>query len=455
MPRPLLTSADGIMQEAELANGPPVLDALAATSPAEGLGVEGEAPEDSYLSATLEAHVAEQQRAARLAEPELMCAVGDGAVFRPFRFPTKISEAFKLPWNDIGVVTDKQLESFYSGTQMRGTPKRVIGAVIYLHHHYLLPYKQKIISRGRHLLVIKINEGSGRQPLRRCLAWWMPLAEVRDRYADPTQTERYPRGGSVYRVCQLVETYRLTATVPVHFEVGDRAALGVGGFPLHCFDADPDFQTQWRLGASPEELLEEQREVAQCLETRRTPLEMTSEAKKAEKRRRKRANRKARDRETTAEDEKFAAEEKGRERAADQETRRQGLVKPNVALRDSDFMGGLLEQMRMKKAGPGAENVLAQLAGGGRPNSDSEDCSSSSDGEAVARVLCGGGPGSPANGGASAGGPGADLLPPGIDGGRAGCTGAECQAAAVDVAGNPRDRHGRAAPARLAASDAL
>merc|ERR1719408_112650 len=162
----------------------------------------------------------------------------------------------------------------------------------------------------------------------------MPLAEVRERYADPTQTERYPRGGSVYRVCQLVETYRLTATVPVHFEVGERATLGVGGFPLHCFDADPDFQTQWRLGASPEELLEEQREVAQCLETR-TPLEMTSEAKKAEKRRRKRANRKARDKETAAKEDKVVEEEKDREREARQEQRRQCLMKPNVALSDS------------------------------------------------------------------------------------------------------------------------
>lgn len=336
------------------------------------------------------AQVAEQQRLARLAEPELMVAAGDGAVFRPFRFPTKISEAFRLPWNDIGIVTDRQLESFYNGTQMRGTPKRVIGAVIYLHHHYLLPYKQKIISRGRNLLVIKINEGSGRQPTRRCLAWWMPLAEVRERYADPTATERYPRGGSVYRVCQLVETYRLTASVPVHFEVGERASLGVGGFPLHCFDADPDFQTQWRLGASPEELLEEQREIAQCLETR-TPLEMTAEAKKAEKRRRKRQNRKARDKERAAEEMQAAQEAAGKERAMDQEQRRQGLVKPAAALRDSSFMDGLLEQMRQKRTGaaPG-EKVCTEADGaaaGSASDAEGSSGSSSSDVEAVARVL--------------------------------------------------------------------
>merc|ERR1719401_1385032 len=75
-----------------------------------------------------EARLADQQRAARLADPELMSAAGDGSIFKPFRFPTKISEAFRLPWSDIGVVSDRQLESFYNGTQMRGTPKRVIGA---------------------------------------------------------------------------------------------------------------------------------------------------------------------------------------------------------------------------------------------------------------------------------------------------------------------------------------
>mmetsp|Transcript_128102 Transcript_128102/g.208740 ORF Transcript_128102/g.208740 Transcript_128102/m.208740 type:complete len:410 (+) Transcript_128102:92-1321(+) len=360
-----------------------LIDAMASA------GASLESEENGEVSEQVVAKVAEQQRAARLAEPELMVAAGDGAVFRPFRFPTKISEAFRLPWNDIGIVTDRQLESFYNGTQMRGTPKRVIGAVIYLHHHYLLPFKQKIISRGRNLLVIKINEGSGRQPTRRCLAWWMPLAEVRERYADPTATERYPRGGSVYRVCQLVETYRLTASVPVHFEVGERASLGVGGFPLHCFDADPDFQTQWRLGASPEELLEEQREIAQCLETR-TPLEMTAEAKKAEKRRRKRQNRKARDKERAAEELQAAQEAAGKERIADEEQRRQGLVKPSAALRDSSFMDGLLEQMRQKRTGAASEKLCNEAgAGAARSDSDAEGSngSSSSDPEAVARSL--------------------------------------------------------------------
>jgi len=289
------------------------------------------------------AWVAEQQRAARAADPGMMAATGDGAIFRPFRFPTKISEAFRLPWGDIGKVTDRQLESFWEGTQMRNTPKRVIGAVIYIHHHYLLPFKQKIISRGRHLLVIKISEGAGRHPTRRCVAWWMPLPEVRERYADPARADKYAHGGSVYRVCQLVETYKLSTTVPVHFEVGERPHLGVGGFPLHCFDAAPEFRTQWRIGATDQELEEERKEVDRCIESK-SSLEMSGEAKKAEKRRRKRQNRKARDKERAAEDAKAADEEQIEER-------RRALVRPNVALQGGGFLDGVLEQMRQRKAG--------------------------------------------------------------------------------------------------------
>merc|ERR1719183_2345597 len=116
---------------------------------------------------------------------------------------------------------------------------------------------------------------------------------------------------------------------------------------------------------------------------------MTSTAKLAEKRRRKRLNRKARDRERTAEEEEAAKVEAGRERAADQEHRRQGLVKPNVALRDSGFMDGLLDQMRAKKVGPGAERsgIGDACERDGHGSDSNRDDSSSSDGEAVARVL--------------------------------------------------------------------
>lgn len=293
------------------------------------------------------AWVAEQQRAARAADPSMMAATGDGAIFRPFRFPTKISEAFRLPWGDIGKVTDRQLESFWEGTQMRSTPRRVIGAVIYIHHHYLLPFKQKITSRGRHLLVIKISEGAGRHPTRRCVAWWMPLPEVRERYADPARADKYAHGGSVYRVCQLVETYKLSTTVPVHFEVGERPHLGVGGFPLHCFDAAPEFRTQWRIGATDQELEEEKKEVDRCIEAR-SSLEMSNEAKKAEKRRRKRQSRKARDKEKAVEDAQVADKEKD-------DARRKGLVRPNAALQGGGFLDGVLEQMRQRKAGIAGE----------------------------------------------------------------------------------------------------
>lgn len=281
---------------------------------------------------------------------------GDGSVFRPFRFPTKMSDAFRLPWAEIGVVSDDQLRNFYDGTQMRSTPKRVIGAVGYLHYHYLRPFKQKIISRGRHLLVIKISETSGRRPQRRCLAWWMPLAEVRARYADPKKAEMYHEGGSVHRVCQLVETYKLHATVPIHFEIGERPRVTVGGFPLHCFDLDVEFHTKWSLGSDSAALLEEKRQVAHCIATH-SVLEMSAEARKAEKRRRKRQNKKAREHERAAEDAEDERRE-AQERATAEKERRRALMQPNEALRDSSFLNGLLEQMRQKKMALAAERTV-------------------------------------------------------------------------------------------------
>lgn len=295
-------------------------------------------------------------------------AGGDGAVFRPFRFPTKMSDAFRLPWSEIGVVTDDQLRNFYEGTQMRSTPTRVIGAVGYIHHHYLRPFKQKIISKGRHLLVIKISETTGRRPQRRCLTWWMPLAEVRERYADPKKAELYHEGGSVHRVCQLVETYKLHATVPIHFEIGERPRVTVGGFPLHCFDLAVDFHTRWSLGSDADALLEEKREVQHCIATN-TVLEMSAEARKAEKRRRKRQNKKAReqqekernvtDADNQLEDSDSGADEpedaQAPEKDAGRRAQRAGLMQPNEALRDSSFLSGLLEQMRQRKVALVAE----------------------------------------------------------------------------------------------------
>jgi len=319
------------------------------------------------------------------AEPGSDCAIGSegAATFRPFRFPTKMSDAFRLPWTEIGVVSDDQLRSFYEGTQMRSTPKRVIGAVGFLRQCYLNPFKQKIISKGRHLLVIKIVETSGRRPQKRCLAWWMPLAEVRERYADPKKAEMYHEGGSVHRVCQLVETYKLCATVPIHFEIGERPHVTVGGFPLHCFDLDVDFHTRWSLGSDPAALLEERREVERCLATH-SVLEMSSEARKAEKRRRKRQNKKAREHERAAEEAQTQpdggsdneAQEldsgvvagsgslldhptvpfNGMAARAGEEGRR-GLVQPNQALLDSSFLSGLLDQMRQRKVALAAEKT--------------------------------------------------------------------------------------------------
>mmetsp|Transcript_41391 Transcript_41391/g.90390 ORF Transcript_41391/g.90390 Transcript_41391/m.90390 type:complete len:453 (-) Transcript_41391:76-1434(-) len=356
-----------------------VSEALASTGRAVGVGSQ----------------LVKEMRAARLLDPEAMVAPGDGAVFRPFRFPTKMSEAFRLPWSDTGKVKDEQLQNFYRGSQMYETPPRVVGAIIYLHHHYLVPFKQKITSRGRHLLVIHISEGSGRQPKRRCLAWWMPLYEVRDRFADPAQADMYSHRGSVHRVCHLVETYNISTTVPIHFEFGERPHHLVGGIPLNCYDVAPDFKTQWHIGSTPEELLEERREVAQCLE-RREPLEKSMEAKKADKRRRKRQNRKAREREKAAgeaaEDE--AAVDAEREQETEEEQRREQLLKPNAALRESGFLDSLLEEMRQRRAVAitGSTPVAARGVGGGSGRSSAapgrslgplgsadSDCSSSED----------------------------------------------------------------------------
>lgn len=294
---------------------------------------------------------------AELVVPE---AGGDGSIFRPFRFPTKMSDAFRLPWVEIGIVSDDQLRNFYEGTQMRSTPKRVIGAVSYLHHHYLRPFKQKIISKGRHLLVIKISETSGRRPQKRCLAWWMPLTAVRERYADPKKAELYHEGGSVHRVCQLVETYKLQATVPIHFEIGERPRVTVGGFPLHCFDLDVDFHTRWSLGSDPDALLEEKREVEHCIATH-SVLEMSAEARKAEKRRRKRQNKKAREHEKAVEEAQVESKEV-QDKVTIDERPRKNLVQPNEALRDSSFLNGLLEQMRQRKIALAAEKTGGEAA---------------------------------------------------------------------------------------------
>merc|ERR550532_881731 len=93
---------------------------------------------------------------------------GVGSVFLPFRFPTTMSDAFKLPWANIIVVDDALLQRFYERTQLWDTPKRVIGAVGFLKDYYLQPFKHLIVSKGRHLLVIKISETKGRRPHRRC-----------------------------------------------------------------------------------------------------------------------------------------------------------------------------------------------------------------------------------------------------------------------------------------------
>merc|ERR1719330_1221847 len=177
----------------------------------------------------------------------------------------------------------------------------------------------------------------------------MPLTAVRERYADPKKAELYHEGGSVHRVCQLVETYKLQATVPIHFEIGERPRVTVGGFPLHCFDLDIDFHTRWSLGSDPDALLEEKREVEHRIATH-TALEMSAEARKAEKRRRKRQNRKAREQEKAAEETQednydFQSSPSGKLK----EEPGSGLLQPNEALRDSSFLNGLLEQMRQKK----------------------------------------------------------------------------------------------------------
>lgn len=297
------------------------------------------------------------QRAARLLDPEAMVAEGDGAVFRPFRFPTRMSEAFKLPWADIGKVKEAQLQNFYRGSNMPSTPPRVVGAIIYLHHHYLVPFKQRVISKGRHLLVISINEGAGRNK-RRCLAWWMPLAEVRERFADPRQADLYSHGGSVHRVCHMVETYSLNKTVPIHFAYGVRPNLIVGGVPLNCYDVAPEFKTPWRLNSTAEELEEERQKVAECLELR-MPLEKSLEARKADKRRRKRQNRKTRDRERAAEDAQASRQAAAAEVEKEAEERRQKLVHPNAALHESGFLDSLLDDMRQRRAARLAEKAAA------------------------------------------------------------------------------------------------
>merc|ERR1711862_359352 len=103
---------------------------------------------------------------------------------------------------------------------------------------------------------------------------------VRDRYADPKKAEACHERSAVYRACHLVETYKLTTTIPIHYEDGERPKLQVGGFPFYCFgvsaaEAD-DMKSKFTVTSSKDELLEEKKIIQKCREEG-TALEKSAE----------------------------------------------------------------------------------------------------------------------------------------------------------------------------------
>lgn len=290
-------------------------------------------------------------------------AAGDGACFKPFRFPCKLSEAFQLPWGDIDIVSDEQLDMFYKGTGLRKFPKRACGAMRFIDYHYMTPNRQKIISRGRHCLMIKISETSGRQPKRKAVAWFLPAAEVLERYSTASKAEMYHCDKANPFMCQMVETYDMNTTMPIMFEYGERPNVIAAGFPMH-----------FTVRSLPERLLD----TGKFMEglAGRKPDEAGAEAKKAEKRRRKRHNKKTKEQEkkevANAEASRLREEERNAAAKAEQSQRKQHLVQPNAALRESSFMQGLINQMR------DSAKTRDELAGMVRTESPADDDSDSS-----------------------------------------------------------------------------
>merc|ERR1711879_344341 len=124
---------------------------------------------------------------------------------------------------------------------------------------------------------IKVSEGSGRQPRRRALAWWMPVSEVRERYASASKAEMHHCIGSNPYVCQLVETYNLQTTVVLSFECGERPDVIAACCPVYY------------LPKHLKDRLEEDDKILEGI-ANRSPVDVSAEAKKAEKRRKKRQN---------------------------------------------------------------------------------------------------------------------------------------------------------------------
>eukprot|EP00930_Biecheleria_cincta_P100169 TRINITY_DN91785_c0_g1_i1.p1 TRINITY_DN91785_c0_g1~~TRINITY_DN91785_c0_g1_i1.p1 ORF type:complete len:350 (+),score=50.10 TRINITY_DN91785_c0_g1_i1:104-1153(+) len=320
----------------------------------------------AHLGPEEAAHILEEEGRQRASRIQYEAAAGDGACFKPFRFPCKMSEAFQLPWGDIDIVSDEQLEMFYQGCGLRKLPRRACGAVRYVDYHYMTPNRQKIISRGRHCLMIKISEGSGRQLKRKALAYYLPATEVLERYSTAAQAEKYHCDRANLYMCQMVETYDMNTTMPIMFEYGERPHVIAAGCPYH-----------FTVRSLPERLIDS----SKCVEALagRKPDEAGAEAKKADKRRRKRHNKKTKERERSeaanAEAAKLQGEERNTDAKALESQRKHHLVQPNAALRDSNFMQGLLSQMRDKTSDGGART--ARKVSPVFDNSDS--CSEDSD----------------------------------------------------------------------------
>lgn len=277
-------------------------------------------------------------------------APGDGAEFKPFRFPVKMSEAFRLPWKHINDVDHDQLEMFYDATGLRKLPSYAFGSLKYLVYHYLLPNHQVIKSKGRHLLTIKIWEGSAnqRQPRRRAIAWWMPLHDVR----DPKRVGFCPGFN------HLVETYDMDTSVGVAFDVVEREVSAC--CPFHI------------VSKSCQELLCDTIKREEDIAKLRGPEDMTSEMVKAEKRRQKRLKQKNAKKAQAAEARAAAAEEIRLAEMTEREERRNLLIKP-----DGVDMELLMNQMR--KVHPGASNSQPMVEHESFPSRDESSSDASSD----------------------------------------------------------------------------
>ena len=104
--------------------------------------------------------------------------------------------AFELPLEHLHV-SQRKYEEFRRGTGQLA-PEAIVGAVVYLHCHYLLPNKALIVAKGRHVLRISLSgqwrHPGGKRQRPQCLAWWESVSSMQSAAAPLMRAAARNRG---------------------------------------------------------------------------------------------------------------------------------------------------------------------------------------------------------------------------------------------------------------------